>query len=104
MLERWTTVFGNRWADGESSPRSDTWNHQLRCDDTRKHPMTTTKLNPNMAAVAPNTRPTILPARGVARVKSVLSGDTVILLGKATTPNGKVPEVMFTMEAVTAPR
>jgi staphylococcal nuclease domain-containing protein 1 len=46
----------------------------------------------------------ILPARGVARVKNVLSGDTVILLGKAPTPNGKAPEVVFTMENVSAPR
>jgi staphylococcal nuclease domain-containing protein 1 len=58
------------------------------------------------AATAPPTatRPTILPARGVARVKNVMSGDTVVLLGKATTLNGKPPEVMFTMEMVTAPR
>ena len=37
------------------------------------------------APTASAPRPTILPARGVARVKQVLSGDTVILLGKATT-------------------
>ena len=58
-----------------------------------------------MAAVAPAaTRPTILPSRGAARVKSVLSGDTVVLLGKATSPNGKAPEVVFTLENITAPR
>jgi hypothetical protein len=55
-----------------------------------------------MAAV--NTRPTVLPARGVARVKNVLSGDTVILLGKATTPKGKAPEVIFTLENISSPR
>jgi staphylococcal nuclease domain-containing protein 1 len=49
-------------------------------------------------------RPTILPSRGVARVKNVLSGDTVVLLGSATTPNGKAPEVVFTLENVSAPR
>lgn len=53
-----------------------------------------------MAAVAP--RPTILPSRGAARVKQVLSGDTVILLGKPV--NGRAPEVVFTLENVSAPR
>lgn len=52
--------------------------------------------------VAP--RPAILPARGAARVKQVLSGDTVILLGKAPTPNARAPEVVFTLENVSAPR
>lgn len=57
-----------------------------------------------MAAVVPVSRsPIILPSRGVARVKSVLSGDTVILLG-AQPPNGKAPEVIFTMENISAPR
>ena len=55
-----------------------------------------------MAAVNP--RPTVLPAKGVARVKNVLSGDTVILLGKASAPNGKAPEVIFTLENISAPR
>jgi hypothetical protein len=54
-----------------------------------------------MAAANP---PTILPSRGVARVKNVLSGDTVVLSGKATTPNGKAPEVVFTLESVSSPR
>lgn len=49
-------------------------------------------------------RPIILPSRGVARVKSVLSGDTVILLGKASGPNEKAPEVVFTLENISAPR
>ena len=49
-------------------------------------------------------RPAILPSRGVARVKSVLSGDTVILLGKASGPNEKAPEVIFTLENISAPR
>ena len=57
-----------------------------------------------MASAAPASRPIILPSRGVARVKNVLSGDTVVLLGKATTPKGKAPEVVFTMESVSAPR
>lgn len=46
----------------------------------------------------------VLPSHGVARVKNVLSGDTVVLVGKATTPDGKAPEVVFTFERVTAPR
>jgi staphylococcal nuclease domain-containing protein 1 len=50
-----------------------------------------------------NLRP-ILPSHGTARVKSVLSGDTVILLGKATTPDGRPPEVVFTFEKVSSPR
>ena len=45
---------------------------------------------------------TILPNRGTARIKSVLSGDTVVLLGRAG--NGRAPEVTFTFERVTAPR
>mmetsp|Transcript_1277 Transcript_1277/g.3654 ORF Transcript_1277/g.3654 Transcript_1277/m.3654 type:complete len:979 (+) Transcript_1277:114-3050(+) len=44
-----------------------------------------------------------LPQRGVARVKNVLSGDTVVLLGKAA-PGQPAPEVVFTFERVTAPR
>lgn len=46
----------------------------------------------------------VLPNRGVAVVKSVLSGDTVVLLGRSTIPGGKPPEVLFTFERVTAPR
>eukprot|EP00529_Nitzschia_sp_RCC80_P041560 CAMPEP_0113522986 /NCGR_PEP_ID=MMETSP0014_2-20120614/45476_1 /TAXON_ID=2857 /ORGANISM="Nitzschia sp." /LENGTH=953 /DNA_ID=CAMNT_0000421069 /DNA_START=13 /DNA_END=2874 /DNA_ORIENTATION=- /assembly_acc=CAM_ASM_000159 len=53
----------------------------------------------------PTAPPTILPPRGMARVKNVMSGDTVVLLGsKASTPGGPPPEVMFTMEQVSAPR
>ncbi len=46
----------------------------------------------------------ILPATGSAKVKSVLSGDTVVLLGRAPAAGGKAPEVTFTFERVTAPR
>uniref|UniRef100_A0A7S4QIP3 Uncharacterized protein n=5 Tax=Ditylum brightwellii TaxID=49249 RepID=A0A7S4QIP3_9STRA len=46
----------------------------------------------------------VLPNRGVATVKSVLSGDTVVLLGRATSTDTKAPEVVFTFERVTAPR
>ncbi len=49
-------------------------------------------------------RPIILPSRGIARVKNVLSGDTVILLGKASAPGEKAPEVVFTLENISAPR
>jgi staphylococcal nuclease domain-containing protein 1 len=49
------------------------------------------------------TLPPILPNRGTAKVKSVLSGDTVVLLGRGG--DGKrPPEVTFTFERVTAPR
>ena len=48
--------------------------------------------------------PIILPKTGSARVKSVLSGDTVVLLGKAASPNVAPPEVLFTLEALSAPR
>ena len=44
----------------------------------------------------------VLPSHGVARVKNVLSGDTVVLVGKAA--DGKAPEVVFTLERITAPR
>lgn len=47
---------------------------------------------------------TVLPNRGSAKIKSVLSGDTVILLGRAAVPGGMAPEVTFTFERVTAPR
>lgn len=50
-----------------------------------------------------NLRP-ILPARGTAIVKSVSSGDTVVLLGRPSSPNGKAPEVTFTFERVSSPR
>jgi len=50
------------------------------------------------------TAPSILPSRGVARVKNVLSGDTVILTGKPTTAKGKAPEVTFTLESILSPR
>ena len=47
-----------------------------------------------------------LPPMGMARVKSVLSGDTVILLGKppAATTSTAPPEVMFTLDSIIAPR
>jgi len=63
----------------------------------------TTAVPPTTAAAEPR-RPVILPSRGLARVKSVLSGDTVILLGKASGPNEKAPEVVFTLENISAPR
>jgi staphylococcal nuclease domain-containing protein 1 len=51
-----------------------------------------------------SSKPIILPKTGVARVKSVMSGDTVILLGKAPGPNSPPPEVIFTFESMTSPR
>lgn len=46
---------------------------------------------------------TILPNRGTAKIKSVLSGDTVVLLGRPA-GGARAPEVTFTFERVTAPR
>mmetsp|Transcript_7830 Transcript_7830/g.7396 ORF Transcript_7830/g.7396 Transcript_7830/m.7396 type:complete len:945 (-) Transcript_7830:92-2926(-) len=45
----------------------------------------------------------VLPSHGIAVVKSVLSGDTVVLVGRSSA-SGKAPEVVFTFERVTAPR
>ena len=45
---------------------------------------------------------TKLPLQGRATIKSVLSGDTVILRGKPT--NGPPPEMTFTLSEITAPR
>lgn len=47
---------------------------------------------------------TVLPSHGLATVKSVLSGDTVVLTGRPTGPGQKAPVVIFTFERVTAPR
>lgn len=49
------------------------------------------------------TPPPVLPNRGTAKVKSVLSGDTVVLLGRSA-EGKRPPEVTFTFERVTAPR
>lgn len=52
------------------------------------------------AAASP---PVILPKTGTARVQSVLSGDTVVLLGRPTGPNKVAPQVVFTFSSVMAP-
>lgn len=57
-----------------------------------------------MATPVISNPPVILPKQGTARVKSVLSGDTLILLGKATNPQRAPPEVLFTFEGLSAPR
>ncbi len=46
----------------------------------------------------------VLPSHGLATVKSVLSGDTVVLTGRPTAPGQKPPVVIFTFERVTSPR
>eukprot|EP00934_Nitzschia_sp_Nitz4_P002159 Nitzschia sp. Nitz4//scaffold7_size249615//37641//40616//NITZ4_001145-RA/size249615-processed-gene-0.177-mRNA-1//-1//CDS//3329558346//2159//frame0 len=56
------------------------------------------------AAVTAPPRPVVFPPSGVARVKQVLSGDTVVLVGKAVSPTAKAPEVTFALENVSAPR
>ena len=52
----------------------------------------------------PSTMVSILPAHGTAKVKSVLSGDTVVLRGQSSVAGKKAPEVTFTFERVTARR
>jgi len=64
-------------------------------------------VRPAPRAPAPPPRSTplpYLPARGSAMVKAVSSGDTVILLGRRTSPKSPVPEITFTFERVSAPR
>jgi hypothetical protein len=46
----------------------------------------------------------VLPNRGFATVRAVLSGDTVVLTGRPSAPGQKAPVVIFTFERVTAPR
>jgi len=55
-------------------------------------------------SAASNLMRPVLPSHGTATVKSVLSGDTVILTGKPAAAGGKPPVVIFTFERVTAPR
>ena len=55
-------------------------------------------------SVPADAKPVLLPQKGTARVKSVLSGDTVILWGKASSPNQPPPQVQFTLEGLMAPR
>lgn len=57
-----------------------------------------------MSHPVPAPRRPLLPGTGIATVKSVLSGDTVILTGRPTGPGQKAPVVIFTFERVTAPR
>lgn len=52
----------------------------------------------------PRGTPIVLPSQGVARVQSVLSGDTVVLLGRPSKPNQPPPIVLFTFSSITAPR
>lgn len=59
---------------------------------------------PTPAAPLPIVNAPRLPLKGTARVKMVTSGDTVILLGKPVTTGGKPPEVLFTLEGISAPR
>ena len=61
---------------------------------------------PTTATAVPVANPmrTVLPSHGLATVKSVLSGDTVVLTGRPTSSGQKAPVVIFTFERVTAPR
>jgi len=49
-------------------------------------------------------KPVLLPQKGTARVKNVMSGDTVVLWGKAPAPGLPPPQVQFTLEGLMAPR
>ena len=59
---------------------------------------------PSSIPVAKPAMRAILPQSGLAIVKSVLSGDTVVLTGRSTSPGQQPPVVTFTFERVTAPR
>lgn len=59
---------------------------------------------PTATVPVANPMRTVLPSHGLATVKSVLSGDTVVLTGRPTATGQKAPVVIFTFERVTAPR
>lgn len=63
-----------------------------------------TSVHQSVVASAPIQLRPVLPNRGIATVKSCLSGDTVVLQGKPMTPGGKSQAVVFTLEKITAPR
>ena len=57
-----------------------------------------------MSAPAASSKPVLLPQTGTARVKNVMSGDTVILWGKASAPHLPPPQVQFTLDGLMSPR
>jgi len=57
-----------------------------------------------MSAPAAAPKPVLLPQTGTARVKNVMSGDTVILWGKASAPHLPPPQVQFTLDGLLSPR
>lgn len=57
-----------------------------------------------MSSATASTAPVLLPQKGTARVKNVMSGDTVILWGKAAAPHLSPPQVQFTLDGLMAPR
>lgn len=57
-----------------------------------------------MSAPAAASKPVLLPQKGTARVKNVMSGDTVILWGKAAAPHLPPPQVQFTLDGLMSPR
>lgn len=57
-----------------------------------------------MSTPAASTKPVLLPTTGTARVKNVMSGDTVILWGKAAAPHLPPPQVQFTLDGLLSPR
>ena len=52
----------------------------------------------------PPAPPSPAPTAGFGTVKAVLSGDTVLLLGKATTPGAPPPELQLSLSHLAAPR
>ena len=75
---------------------------QLRNKNHHSSKMATTTTTTTSSSSS-SLSPTILPKTGFAKVQSVLSGDTVVLLGKATQPNQPAPQVLFTLSSVSAP-
>ena len=65
-------------------------------------PSTTSNFNSTMPAST--LKPVLLPVKGTARVKNIVSGDTVVLWGKASAPGLAPPHVQFTLEGLMAPR
>jgi len=58
----------------------------------------TTHTRPSKPALA------VLPKTGLALVKQVLSGDTIILVNPSSKPDGSTPEALFTLTNIGCPR
>jgi len=67
-------------------------------------PAKTTAANATKSAAPPRPPMAKLPQAGMAVVKAVLSGDTVVLANTSPNPNGSTPEAIFTLSSLNAPR